>query len=204
MNALKKSAGFLSVATVLTMSTSIASAHPGHLIHDPSDTTMLLLGFLHPLTGVDHLLAMVAVGIWSSMMLRTVRQAILTPLLFLVVLLAGAVSGIAGMRLPGIEPVIMASLLVLGLLLASRATVRDWVSISLVSFFALFHGLAHGMELPPGGLAAAYVAGFMAASLVLLLVGLFAGFQLKRSNRWVARTLGAGLATYGAILFFSA
>lgn len=109
--------------------------------------------------------------------------------------------GMAGVRLPGVEPMIMASLLVLGLLVASRTVLRGWVSYALIGFFALFHGLAHGMELPYNGNAMTFVAGFMTTTFALHLIGLFAGFQLKRYNKWIPGALGAGVAAYGAILF---
>lgn len=199
MNGLKKAAILLINATVLILSADIVLAHPGHLVHDPSSTS-LLLGLQHPLTGVDHMLAMLAVGIWSALTHSKLRQVILAPISFFAMLLVGVLLGIAGMRLPGIEPVIMTSLLVLGLLVASCTAMRGWISVLLIGFFALFHGLAHGVALPVESGIVAYVAGFMTATLLLHLVGLLVGFQLKRYSRWVAGVLGAAIAAYGAIL----
>jgi urease accessory protein len=200
MNVLKRTAALLAATPVLMLWADVALAHPGHLVHEPSGA-MLLLGLQHPLTGMDHLLAMLAVGIWSALTHHTLRQAIWVPLGFFTALLIGAMLGVAGMRLPGIEPAIMASLLVTGLLVANRTAMRGWISVSLVGFFALFHGIAHGVALHGGIGVMAYMIGFMAASLALHLLGLFAGFQVKRLSKWFPGILGAGVATYGALLF---
>lgn len=173
-------------------------AHPGHHEHTHS---LLVAGLTHPLTGFDHLLAMLAVGLWSALTHQRLRQAILTPASFLVLLFVGAVTGMAGMRLPGIEPMILASLLVLGLLIASRRAVPQWASMALVGFFAVFHGLAHGAELPAGEGAWGFFAGFMFSTLALHMTGLLVGFQLKQYSHWLTRLVGAGIAVYGISLF---
>lgn len=184
---------------VLALAATAVMAHPGHIGHEHEG--MFMSGFLHPLTGLDHLLAMLAVGLWSALTHQTMRQAIMTPLAFLVLLLVGAVAGIAGVQLPAVEPMIMASLLVLGLLVASRKTVSNVTGFVIVGVFALFHGLAHGMELPASEGAMAFVAGFMLTTFALHVTGLLAGFQLKQYNAWFSRFLGAAIAAYGALLF---
>src|SRR5690606_7907924 len=108
-----------------------------------------------------------------------------------------------GARLPAVEPMIMASLFVLGLLLAQRIALPRAASAALVGFFAVFHGLAHGSELPPGASAAMFVTGFMLSTLCLHAVGLAAGFALKDRAAWLSRLAGAGIAVYGAALFTS-
>jgi urease accessory protein len=199
MSVSKKTAVWLSALPILILPAAVALAHPGHLGHDPSGN-MLLLGLQHPLTGMDHLLAMLGVGMWSALTHRTLREAILTPLGFCAALLAGAWLAMMGMRLPGVEPMIMASLLMLGLFVASRTAMRSWVSMCLVGFFALFHGLAHGVALSAGSGVEAYLAGFLATSLALHGLGLYTGFHVKHSQ-WLSRIFGAGIAAYGALLF---
>jgi urease accessory protein len=162
---------------------------------------MLMEGLTHPLTGVDHLLAMFAVGLWSALTHENIRAAIWTPVSFLCLLLVGALLGMAGLSLPAIEPIIMASLLVLGLLVASRVSLPNWASAALVGFFALFHGIAHGAELPMGGSAAAFIVGFMLTTFALHIVGLATGFTFKQRGLWLTRLAGAGIAAYGVALF---
>jgi urease accessory protein len=187
---------FARVAALMLVS-GAALAHPGHELAD----SMFLSGLIHPVTGFDHLFAMLAVGLWSALSHKTLRQAIWTPFVFLGLLLAGALMGIGGVVLPAVEPVIMASVLVLGLLVASRAHLPGWTATALVAFFALFHGIAHGSELPVGGAAAAFVIGFMLTTFCLHVAGLATGFALKQRGRWLTRLAGAGIAAYGVALF---
>lgn len=147
----------------LALVSTAALAHPGHEL--PGN--MLMEGLTHPLTGVDHLLAMFAVGLWSALAHENIRTAIWTPVSFLCLLLIGALLGMAGLSLPAIEPIIMASLMVLGLLVASRISLPNWTGAALAGFFALFHGIAHGAELPVGGSAVLYIIGFMLATFAL-------------------------------------
>lgn len=95
---------------------------------------------------------------------------------------------------------IIASLLILGLLVASRKVVHDAIGFAVVALFAVFHGLAHGMELPESNGVIVFFAGFMLTTLLLHMVGLFGGFQLKRCNAWFSRVLGGGVAAYGILL----
>ncbi len=176
-----------------------AFAHPGHEL--PIAGSMLAAGFVHPLTGLDHLCAMIAVGLWAASTHENIKQAIWTPVSFLCLLLCGALMGIAGMGGAGAEPMIMASLFVLGLLVASRRSMPGWAAAALVGLFAVFHGIAHGAELPANGSAAAFIAGFMLSTLMLHGVGLAAGFALKRRGAWLTRMAGVGIAAYGVALF---
>lgn len=189
-------------AAALALTSFAAAAHPGH--EQNVARSMFQAGLLHPLTGLDHLLAMVAVGIWAALSHDTIRQAVWTPVSFLCLLLVGALLGMAGLSLPGVEPVIMASLLVFGLLLASRAAIPGIAGAMLVGFFALFHGMAHGSELPTGAGAMVFIAGFMLSTLFLHGLGLAGGVVLKRRGMWLTRAAGAGIALYGASLLASA
>lgn len=183
---------------LLTLVSGSAFAHPGHF-HDTA-ASMLAAGWLHPLTGVDHLLARLAVGMWAATTQPTLSRALSTPVSFACLLLIGALAGIIGLALPAVEPMIMASLLVLGLLLAAQVRLSRTASAALVGAFALVHGLAHGAELPPDGSATLFILGFMLSTLVLHAVGLTAGFALKRRTAWFARAAGAGTAAYGLVL----
>jgi urease accessory protein len=183
----------------LIMLAGSAWAHPGHIGHDAVQNT-LSVGLTHPLTGFDHMLAMLAVGLWSALTHQTMRKAMLTPVSFLALLFSGALLGMAGLQLPAVEPMIIASLFVLGLLVATRFAVPQWASFAIVGVFAVFHGAAHGTELPSSGSPMAFVAGFMVSTLALHLAGLLVGFKLKLHDRWIARVLGMGIAAYGATL----
>ena len=110
-----------------------------------------LTGFLHPLTGMDHLAAMVSVGLWSALAARRAGPEWLWgPLGFAAMLLTGALLGLQGLQIPAVEPMIAASLLVCGLLVITRWQVAGFAAAVLVGVFALFHGLAHGYELANG------------------------------------------------------
>lgn len=177
-------------------------AHPGHPEH--TDTlSMLIDGLLHPLAGPDHLLAMFAVGIWSALVYPSVKRAIYIPLSFSIILLVGALIGMAGLRIPLVEPLILASLLVLGLMLTTMTRLPLSMGAALVAFFAFFHGAAHGMELPQGGSALLFILGFMVSTLLIHCTGMVAGAILTRRHAWPARLAGVGIASYGAILMLA-
>lgn len=186
----------------LALSSGVAWAHPGH--EHLASGGSFAAGFIHPLTGFDHLFAMLAVGLRAALTHDNVQQALRTPASFLCLLLAGALLGIAGITPPAIEAMIMASLFVLGLLVATRLSLPGWAGAALVGFFALFHGIAHGSELPLGSSAVAFVGGFMLSTLALHLVGLTTGFALKQRGAVLARVTGIGIAAYGVALLATA
>ncbi|WP_296223061.1 HupE/UreJ family protein [Ralstonia sp. UBA689] len=191
-------------AIALTLGASAAFAHPGHPGHTAEAS--LLAGFLHPLTGADHLLAMVAVGVWSALASRSVRDALWAPVAFVALMVMGAVLGAGGMVLPMVEPMIAASLLVFGLLIAARAQMPTWAGALLCGAFALFHGYAHGTEFPAGAQAMfpTFVGGFAVATALLHAAGIGAGVALKPRLAWLARLSGVGVALYGAGLLAAA
>ncbi len=152
-------------------------------------------GLLHPLTGLDHLAAMLAVGVWSALAARSTRELLWAPLAFAAMLLAGALAGLAGATLPGVEPMIAASLLVIGLLVAARLRLPGPAAAVLVGAFAVFHGIAHGTELA----GAAALAGMVLATAVLHAAGIAIGWQL-RARALLPRLAGAGVALFGATL----
>ena len=195
----RKLAGAALMLGLLGLSTS-AGAHPGDLLHNLSNHAFSQ-GLLHPLTGFDHLFAMLSVGVWAAMTHGSLRKALWAPVSFVVLLLVGAVLGIAGLRLPFVEPLIMASLLVLGLLVATRLQLPTAAGNAVVGFLALFHGLAHGSELPGGTETAwTFVAGFTLMTAALHFTGMLLGFQLKKRDQWLARIAGGGVFAYGVSL----
>ncbi|CAJ0729767.1 MULTISPECIES: HupE/UreJ family protein [Ralstonia] len=191
-------------AIALTFGASVAFAHPGHPGHTAEGS--LLVGFLHPLTGADHLLAMVAVGVWSALASRSVRDALWAPVAFVALMILGALLGAGGVAVPMAEPMIAASLLVFGLLIAARAQLPTWGGALLCGAFALFHGYAHGTEFPAGAQAMFpyFVGGFAVATALLHTTGIGAGFALKPRLAWLARLSGVGVALYGAGLLVTA
>jgi urease accessory protein len=153
----------------------------------------LAAGAAHPFTGADHLLAMLAVGLWAAQLGGRARWAL--PAAFTGVLAAGAALGAAGLRPPGAEFFLGATVLGLGLLVALAARWRPAAAAALVGAFALVHGAAHGAAWPAGAAAAAHGAGFVLATLALHGLGLLAGLGLARTARggWV-RAAGAAIA----------
>jgi urease accessory protein len=134
-----KKLSVLTLAPLLVMSTS-AFAHVGHAEHGS-----FMAGFLHPLSGPDHILAMVAVGLWAATLGG--RALIAVPATFVGVMLLGFVAALAGLPVPFVEPVILASIVVIGLLVAIAQPVPAGAAAAIVGVFAFFHGHAHGAEM---------------------------------------------------------
>ncbi|MDM0000569.1 HupE/UreJ family protein [Variovorax sp. J22P240] len=176
----------------------VASAHTGV---DGGHHHGFVAGFFHPLTGADHLAAMVAVGLWSALTARRAWPDLLwAPLGFSVMLLAGAVAGLGGVQLPAVEPMIAASLLVLGLLVVTQRRLPALAAAALVGVFAVFHGIAHGQELAGESAAAMTLAGMLAATVALHGAGIAVGWSLRQSHRWLPRLAGAAVAMFGVAL----
>ncbi|MCD2511477.1 HupE/UreJ family protein [Comamonas endophytica] len=177
-----------------------ALAHPaadGAHTHGFFDTALHAMA--HPFTGADHLAAMVAVGAWSAV---TVRPAWRAPAAFVALLVAGALAGFAGLALPGVEPMIAASVLVLGLLLALQKKMPWGAAATLAGVFAFFHGAAHGYELAGDtGLAAVgALAGMAVGSAVLHVAGMLLGRAVLQRHRLLTALAGAGTAALGAFM----
>ncbi|BEP60310.1 HupE/UreJ family protein [Variovorax sp. V213] len=179
-----------------------ASAHTGV---DGGVHHGLVTGFMHPLTGADHLAAMVAVGLWSALAARRAWPDLLwAPLAFAGMLLVGALMGLAGVQLPAVEPMIAASLLVLGLLVAARIHLPAAVAAAVAGAFAIFHGVAHGHELAGEQGAALALAGMVGATVLLHLAGIAFGWALRHANAWLPRVAGAAVVALGATLLSQA
>lgn len=151
-------------------------------------------GALHPLTGIDHLVAMLAVGAWSAL---AVRQVWAAPLAFVALLACGAIAGAAGLQVPGVEPMIAASLVAVGLLIATLHRVPAAAAAALAGGFAFFHGAAHGVEI--GG-ALPMLAGLVVTTAALHVAGIAVGRVLLERHRWLPQVSGGLVALLGATL----
>ncbi|MCU0831141.1 MAG: HupE/UreJ family protein [Rhizobiaceae bacterium] len=171
-----------------------ALAHTGH-----ADTGGFVHGFLHPVGGLDHVLAMVMVGLLAAAMGG--RALVALPVVFVSMMAVGGLAGMSGMALPGLEAGIALSVVVLGSFLAFPATSAALAAVALTGAFAVFHGFAHGAEMPVDTSGAAYAAGFLIATAILHGVGIAAGVTLNRfGGRMVSRAAGAAGALAGVAL----
>lgn len=154
-------------------------------------------GFFHPLTGPDHIVAMVAVGLWGVFL--GAPAIWLLPIIFPLVMACGGALGILGVPLPGIETGIALSALVLGLCVALALRPPLWIAAVIVGFFAIFHGYAHGAEMPEASSPVAYAIGFVVATGLLHLSGIVFG-SLARwdAGRVAVRAAGGLIALAGA------
>ncbi|MRS13321.1 urease accessory protein UreJ [Enterobacteriaceae bacterium RIT691] len=180
------------VVSLLTLFPALALAHPGH-DGGAHHTLSFAEGFLHPFTGTDHLIVMLLVGVWSAM---NTRQWWLAPLAFALLLLIGALAGMAGMTLGGTEFIIAASLLGLGAMVALQMKLPAVTGALVIGAFAIFHGLAHGAELSHSFGA---LSGMVIATAGLHLAGLGLGWLMIRSSlrQGLARVLGGCASLVG-------
>ena len=161
----------------------------------------LMAGLTHPFVGLDHLLAMFAVGIWAGQLGG--RAVWLIPLTFVSVMAVAATLASFGLLLPLMEPAIACSVLVLGLLIAGSVRLPTSVCALLVSLFAVFHGYAHGLELPQAASPILYGAGFVLAT--ALLHGLGIGFaRNSRQHKMLQRIAGYSLIAASGLLLAAA
>lgn len=160
-------------------------------------------GFLHPLTGPDHLVAMVAVGLWGAQLGNPAIWVL--PITFPLVMALGGLVGLLGVDLPLVEPVIALSGIALGLLVALQVRPPLWVAALVVGVFAIFHGYAHGRELPEAADPVAYAAGFVAATGLLHLAGIVIGVLVSwPAGAKVVRACGAAIGCVGLYFLLAA
>lgn len=178
------------IAAVLLLALAApAFAHPGH-------GTGLEAGLIHPFTGIDHMLAMLAVGLWAAQQ-RSARALWAVPLAFVASMAVGAVAGRLGLQLPAVEAGIAASLLVLGLLVAGALRLPTAAAMGLVGVFALFHGWAHGAEMPAQAGWGGFALGFVVATASLHALGVGLGLLARRHGGLLLRAGGVGVAVAG-------
>jgi len=183
------------VLLLLIASCVTATAHTGH-----GPTHGFFHGLEHPLGGLDHLLAMLAVGLWAA---QTGGRALwLVPLTFLSVMVLGGVLGMAGITVPFVEGGILVSVFGLGVLIAAAVRLPLAASMAIVGFFALFHGHAHGAEMPAATSGLAYAAGFVLSTAFLHAAGAGLGILLGvLSAPVLARVAGGVVAVAGLWLW---
>ena len=175
----------------------LAGAAQAHTGHDHGEG--FVSGFLHPLTGADHLLAMVAVGLWASQLGG--RALWLVPAAFVAVMAAAGGFGFAGLIPPGIEVAILASLVVIGGAVALALRLPTVAAMVVVGAFAAAHGLAHGAELPEAAGALGYMLGFMLATAALHGIGIEIGLlSARRFSGRITRVAGGLVALSGLAL----
>ena len=188
------SAPRLSVFLLLLAYGGSAAAHPGH-------NDGMLAGLLHPLTGIDHILAMLAVGLWSTQLGG--RAQWLLPASFIVMLAVGGAVGATGGAMPMIETGIVTSVLLLGVLVGFAVKLPLAPAALLVAVFAWCHGYAHGTEMPAMASGWLYGAGFVAASAALHGLGLTLGNRVAPRSGWL-RSGGAAISLAGVWLGMAA
>ncbi|HEX3798804.1 MAG TPA: HupE/UreJ family protein [Verrucomicrobiae bacterium] len=166
---LKLSALF-AVAALLPV---LAQAHPGH-----GPATSFAAGMSHPLHGLDHILVMIAVGLWAAQMGG--RALWVVPTTFVSLMTIGGAMGMAGVHLPMVETGILVSVIAMGVLIATAARLPMAVSMALVGVFAIFHGHAHGTEIPMAASGLTYALGFIAATAFLHACGIGLGLLAQK------------------------
>ncbi|HEU0283351.1 MAG TPA: HupE/UreJ family protein [Gallionella sp.] len=183
----------LSVA-VLVLLPSFAYAHAG-----AGEASGFLHGLIHPASGLDHVCAMLAVGLWAAQM--DGRSVWAVPLTFVSVLALGGALPMLGISLPFVEQGIVLSVLLLGVLIAASVRLPLWLGSGMVGLFALWHGHAHGAEMPAAASGIGYVLGFVLATALLHVIGIAfsLGMQWLARER-VIRAAGASIALCGMYL----
>ena len=180
-----------------------ALAAPAFAHVQTGQATGFLSGLLHPVSGLDHVLAMVAVGLWGAQL--GVPAIWLLPVTFPIVMALGGFLGLLGVPLPGVEVGIAASAILLGAAVMTERRLPLYAAAALVGFFAVFHGHAHGTELPPGQSGLLYSLGFVVATGCLHAVGIAIGAM----HRWPAgrialRIAGGGVGLAGVFFLWRA
>lgn len=158
-------------------------------------------GLLHPFAGLDHLCAMIAVGLWAGQMGG--RAMWLAPLSFLGVMALGGLLGAAAIPLPFVEGGILMSLLVLGVLIAAAIRLPLLASLATVGLFALFHGYAHGAEMPRSASGLSYALGFMSSTAALHLAGIGMAWLVRTGHPQWLQMAGTSIALFGGALCFA-
>ncbi|AJC83688.1 HupE/UreJ family protein (plasmid) [Rhizobium etli bv. phaseoli str. IE4803] len=185
--------GLLALAAVALP--AVASAHPA-----VGEAAGFSHGFAHPLSGLDHVLAMVMVGVLAFQLGG--RALWLLPATFIMVMAIGGALGVAGVNVPFVEIGIAFSVIVLGTVVALNVRAPLAAALGMVGFFATFHGHAHGAEMPEDAAGAAYAAGFMIATALLHVAGLSLGYVISRAGErqgvFVTRAAG-GIATIAGV-----
>jgi urease accessory protein len=178
----------------LLVAPAIALAH-----EEAGQAAGFVSGLLHPVSGVDHVVAMIAVGLWGAVLGPPAIWVL--PVAFPLVMALGGLMGLLGVPLPAVEIGIALSAIVLGVMVLAEVRPSLWMAAVIVAFFAIFHGHAHGRELPEGTSALLYSLGFVVATGLLHAVGILLGVAHRwAAGRHLVRAAGGGVALAG--LFF--
>jgi|APIni6443716594_1056825.scaffolds.fasta_scaffold688304_1 urease accessory protein len=182
----------------LALAPAVALAH-----EETGQAAGFLSGLSHPVSGLDHVLAMIAVGLWGAVLGPPAIWVL--PVAFPLVMAVGGLMGLLGVPVPGVEIGIAVSAIVLGVMVLAEVRPAIWVAAAIVAFFAIFHGHAHGRELPAGTSALLYSLGFVVATGLLHAVGIVLGV----AHRWAAgrqavRVAGGGVALAGIFFLWRA
>jgi urease accessory protein len=181
-------------ASLLFAVSSFANAHPGHGLQSAYS------GFMHPLTGWDHLLVILAVGVWAAKLGGKARWQM--PLTFVGMMMVGAVLGMAGLSFSGVEAAIAASVVAMGILLIITLPMRLISQLAITALFAVLHGMAHGVELHSKSSLAA-LAGMLIATATLHAFGFLIGSQRYVISKWLQNSLACIMFFVGSCLLFS-
>ncbi|WP_371992208.1 HupE/UreJ family protein [Shewanella sp. 10N.286.54.B9] len=186
--------------TLCSLTLFLALPAQAHELHSGGG---FISGFNHPVLGFDHLLAMICVGLLST---RLGGRAIWTvPAIFVLFMLFGGIIGLLSIPIPFVEFGIAASVLLLGLALAIDKKLPQWLVMAFVAIFAIFHGHAHGVEMPQLAKPALYVLGFICGTSAIHIVGVILGIAMQQKdpkNRMV-RSSGGAIALVGGYLLLS-
>lgn len=182
---------FLTVATIALTLAGGAYAHEGTGIAGG-----FVSGFMHPILGWDHVVAMIAVGLWGAFLGSPAIWIL--PVVFPLVMAMGGALGVVGVPIPAVETGIAASAVVLGAMVAIAARPPIWVAAVIVGVFAIFHGHAHGTELPNAANPLAYSIGFVVSTGLLHLSGIAFGLLVRwPAGKMAVRAVGGGIALAG-------
>ncbi|MGV1870000.1 HupE/UreJ family protein [Agrobacterium rosae] len=190
----------LSLAAVALGATTLPAF--AHL--NPEEHGSFMAGFSHPLFGADHILVMIAVGIWAAQIATSTDKKnalFIVPAAFVGTMAIGFLLALGGIELPFVEPAILASVIALGLLVAMATRVPVGAAAAIVGIFALFHGHAHGGELGSAG-ALLFGVGFVIATALLHVAGIALGLGIAKLGTVAARIVGGVTALAGLSLVF--
>ncbi len=190
----RKTISVLTFSLLYLGATGVAFAHSG-----TGYGGGFVAGFAHPILGWDHVAAMVAVGLWGAFLGKPAIWVL--PVVFPLVMALGAVAGILGIPLPGVETGIALSAVVLGLMIVFAVKPPVWVASLIVGVFAVFHGYAHGVELPATVNAFAYATGFVISTGVLHLIGIGFGLLVKWPQGRIAVRGAGGVISLAGVAF---
>ena len=182
------------LAAILVAMPAAAIAHPGSEIHD------LWHGFAHPLSGLDHLIAMLAIGVLAAQLGG--RALWLVPGTFVAIMALASLAGMMGLTIPFVETGIALSVLVLGAVIAFSVSLSLPLAVAIAGLFAIFHGYAHGVEMPASASGMLFGLGLIVATVLLNAVGVGFGILVGRAagGRQIAQLAGGAAVVIGAAL----